>query len=85
MTIQRERQLHLFPPKPGQEIYFSVSDHNTRGLGTIGRVEDGVSAGKEVPFVSCREVPGTLFNWENLEQQQKSLRQVCGNAQVQPC
>jgi hypothetical protein len=69
-------------PKRDQRVYIGprgsdMSPHldHTGGLATIARVEMGISAGKSVPFVTFKEVPGMQHNWKMLLAEQPRLRE----------
>jgi hypothetical protein len=49
------------------------------GKATVTQVEEMMSLGKTVPFVSVRESPTRSFNWEVLEKEQAHLKQEFGN------
>lgn len=69
-------------PRRGQEIFLptrwsDMSPHLdfSGGLATIASVKKGISAGKEVFFITVGEIPGLAFNWEILAQNQAMLRE----------
>jgi hypothetical protein len=84
--------LGLHPPKVGDYIYLRSSfyiDHGQDdfcgGLAEVTRVEDGISAGKTVAMISCKEKPGSRMNWEYLKGEQEKLAAQYGAKRAHPC
>jgi len=59
-------------------------DDYVGGKATVSKVEQGMSAGKMVPFVSVREIPGCSMNWNMLAEEQDALRECFGNEWAYP-
>ena len=73
-------------PKPGDVIYVDTELHVSHGeddvrggKATVTRVQSGVSAGREVPFVEVAENPGSLYNWALLAERQAALAAEFGD------
>lgn len=74
-------------PKVGQEIYLPSSmymshgaDDFQGGLCKVATVSTMISAGKEVPFISVEERPGTQYNWDILAADQDLLEDLYGTS-----
>ncbi|HCC23395.1 TPA: hypothetical protein DF272_04455 [Candidatus Falkowbacteria bacterium] len=67
----------------GMSLSHGVDDY-TGGKATVTVVKMGVSGGRNVPFVSVREVPGHSWNWESLAQDQAALRESHGESWAAP-
>ena len=73
-------------PKVGDTIYVGSRRYLGHGRddfagskATVTQVEEMMSLGRTVPFVSVRELPTRSFNWEVLEQEQENLKQEFGD------
>ena len=78
-------------PKVGDTIYVGSRrylghgrDDFAGGKATVTQVEEMMSLGRPVPFVSIRESPTRSFNWEVLEQEQEYLKQEFGDQRAHP-
>jgi hypothetical protein len=78
-------------PKVGDIIYVGSRfylghgrDDFVGGQATVTKVEEMMSGGRMVPFVSIKESPTRSFNWEFLEPEQERLRQEFGDQRAHP-
>lgn len=78
-------------PKIGDIIYvgsrFYLShgrDDFVGGKATLTKVEEGMSQGQMVPWVSIKESPTRSYNWEILAQEQEALKEEFGDQWAHP-
>lgn len=80
------------PPSVGDWIYLQSSffighsqDDFCGGLAQVSKVEDGMSAGKMMPFIQVKQKPGSSMNWAYLEKEQEKFAKQYGNMLAHPC
>ena len=83
-------QLPLFL-KVGDDVYIPSAfyidrgqDDRVGGLAEVTSIKPSMSAGKMVPFITVKEIPGVTFNWQMLSQEQEKLKAQFGNSRAYP-
>jgi len=79
------------PVEVGQEVYVPTRMYIEQGhldiaggLATVSKIEMSMSAGRDVPFIGVKEIPGRLFNWEILASDQEKFRTEYGDQRARP-
>lgn len=78
-------------PKIGDKVYipnefyvYRGLDDLQGGLAEVDSVTTSISAGKETPFITVKENPGTSYNWLMLAERQSVLKKQFGSCITHP-